>query len=170
MNWWEEGHDCYAYPHICIWMKGKLGVREVYNPEEDSWFYLNPETRLAYNLGEGYEEEHWNPLQESRLDMIKKQPSYLGIIYIIDWHHTIDKHDNESIWSTFRPCGDIDPGFGGFIEDYPLVTRESTRGQEKVKKILQQYVSVLDDHSEQIPEGLYLTLMDMNKKLYEINV
>ena len=70
MYWWEDDHDCIEYPNICMWMKGKMKLREIYDPENDTWHILNPDQRLAHYLGAEYELMTWNPLVSSPLDHV----------------------------------------------------------------------------------------------------
>ena len=169
MYWWEDDHDCIEYPNICMWMKGKMKLREIYDPENDTWHILNPDQRLAHYLGAEYELMTWNPLMSSPLDHVMRSYLYLGVIYIIDWHTSVTRagNDTESVWSSFRPCGDIEPGFSEIIEDYPLVTKPIQSENQKIKDILQKYLPMIDDNSEKIPEGLYLQLMNLNKEIYD---
>ena len=170
MNWWEEGHDCIYYPSICMWVKGKMNLREINEPETDTWHYMNPNRRLAHDMGCGYDECQWNPLLESPLDHIKRSYQYLGVIYLIDWEispSNMNNADEEMVWASFRPCGDIGINFSEIIEDYPLLRRPIVKDNQKVKSILQKYLQCLDENMDKIPEGLYLQLMNMNKEIYE---
>ena len=168
MYWWEEDHDCFEYPHICMWMKGKMKLREIYDPANDTWHILNPDDRLSHHLGEEYENMIWNPLLDTPLNYVTRSDRYLGIIYIIDWHTSVGHDNTESVWATFRPCGDIEPEFNAFIESYPLVTKSIQNEHDKIKVILQTYLPMIDEQADKIPEGLYLKLMNLNKEIYDI--
>ena len=101
MNWWDEGHDCIYYPSICMWAKGKMNLREIYEPDTDTWHYMNPNYRLAHDMGSGYRECQWNPLLETPLDHIKRSYQYLGVIYLIDWKispSNMNNVDGEMVW------------------------------------------------------------------------
>ena len=71
--------DYKEYPHdgdMCLWKKGKEGIREIYSVDEDEWYELNPrEEYLDSDLTE-----------PSRLEIIKKKDSYAGMIFVIDWN------------------------------------------------------------------------------------